>query len=335
MKILVTGGCGFVGSNFIRFQLATHPDVRIVNLDKLTYAGNPANLADVQNDPRYRFVKGDIADAAVVDAILAEGGFDAVVNYAAETHVDRSIMDPKAFLTTAVFGTFTLLEAVRKFSIPRFVQISTDEVYGAVMEGESDESSPFEPRSPYSAAKAASDHLASSYWHTYQTPVILTHASNMYGPCHYPEKLIPLFITNLLEGKKVPVYGDGMQVREWLHAEDHARAVDAVLARGVSGESYNVGTGERMPNIEITKTLLALLGKDESSIEHVKDRAGHDRRYALNSDKIRRELGWAPTITFADGLARTVEWYKANEAWWKPIKSGEFQKYYEAQYLTR
>ncbi|MEI6511080.1 MAG: dTDP-glucose 4,6-dehydratase [Candidatus Uhrbacteria bacterium] len=332
MKLLVTGGSGFVGSNFIRHMLSTYPDVSIVNLDKLTYAGNPANLADVENDSRYRFVKGDIADQAIVESILSEGGFDAIINYAAESHVDRSILDPKAFLTTAVFGTYTLLEATRKFSIPRFVQISTDEVYGAIMEGETVESAPFEPRSPYSAAKAAADHLVASYWSTYQTPVVITHAANMYGPYHYPEKLFPLFITNLIEGKKVPVYGDGMQIREWLHAEDHARAIDAVLRRGVLGESYNIGTGDRLPNIEITKKLLALLGKDDSSIEHVKDRPGHDRRYALNSQKIRRELGWEPTIGFDEGLAATVEWFKTHEDWWKPIKSGEYLEYYEKQY---
>jgi len=332
MKLLVTGGSGFVGSNFIRYMLSTYPDVSIVNLDKLTYAGNPANLADVENDPRYRFVKGDIADEAIVESILSEGGFDAIINYAAESHVDRSILDPKAFLTTAMFGTHTLLEATRKFAIPRFVQISTDEVYGAIMEGETVESAPFEPRSPYSAAKAAADHLVASYWHTHQTPVVMTHAANMYGPYHYPEKLFPLFITNLIEGKKVPVYGDGMQIREWLHAEDHARAIDAVLRRGVLGESYNIGTGDRLPNIEITKKLLALLGKDESSIEHVKDRPGHDRRYALNSQKIRRDLGWEPTNGFDEGLAATVEWFKANEAWWKPIKSGAYLEYYEKQY---
>lgn len=335
MKILVTGGCGFIGSNFIRFQLANHPDVQIVNLDKLTYAGNPANLASVENDPRYRFVKGDIADATVVNEILSEGGFDVIVNYAAETHVDRSIMDPTAFLTTAVFGVYTLLEAVRKHNVPRFIQISTDEVFGAVMEGESADDAKFEPRSPYSAAKAASDHLVASYWHTYQTPVILTHACNMYGPYHYPEKLFPLFITNLLEDKKVPVYGDGMQVREWMHIDDHARAIDALLTRGTLGASYNVGTGDRVPNIDVTKKILALCGKDESSVEYVKDRAGHDRRYAISSEKIRAELGWAPQISFDDGLAQTVAWFKANEAWWKPIKNGDFQKYYEAQYVAR
>ncbi len=332
MKLLVTGGSGFVGSNFIRYQLATYPDVQIVNLDKLTYAGNPANLLDIENDPRYRFVKGDIADEVIVDAILSEGGFDAIINYAAESHVDRSILDPKAFLTTAVFGVHTLLEAVRKYQIQRFVQISTDEVFGAIMEGETDESAAFEPRSPYSAAKAASDHLVASYWHTYQTPVVITHAANMYGPYHYPEKLIPLFITNLMEGKKVPVYGDGMQIREWLHTEDHARAIDLVLRQGELGQVYNIGTGERMPNIEITKLLLAQLNKDETSIEYVKDRPGHDRRYALNSQKIRRELGWTPRITFTDGLAQTVKWYQSHEDWWRPIKSGEFMTYYEKQY---
>ncbi|NBS41833.1 dTDP-glucose 4,6-dehydratase, partial [bacterium] len=326
---------GFIGSNFIRFQLASRPDVQIVNLDKLTYAGNPANLASVENDPRYRFVKGDIADATLVNKIVSEGGFDVIVNYAAETHVDRSIMDPTAFLTTALFGVHALLEAVRVHNVPRFIQISTDEVFGAVMEGESADDARFEPRSPYSAAKAASDHLVASYWHTYQTPVIITHACNMYGPHHYPEKLFPLFITNLMEEKKVPVYGDGMQVREWMHIDDHARAIDALLTRGTLGESYNVGTGDRVPNIEVTKKILALCGKDEASIEYVKDRAGHDRRYAISSEKIRAELGWAPQISFDDGLAQTVAWFKANEAWWKPIKNGDFQKYYEKQYVSR
>jgi len=335
MKLLVTGGCGFIGSNFTRRMLAAHPDWTIVNLDKLTYAGNPANLSSVVDNPRYRFVKGDIADAAIVDRILSEGEFDAIVNYAAETHVDRSIMDPTAFLRTSVFGTYVLLEAVRKYQIPRFVQISTDEVFGAVMEGESGDHAPFEPRSPYSAAKASGDHLVASYFATYGLPAIITHACNMYGPYHYPEKMFPLFITNLMEGKKVPVYGDGMQVREWMHIDDHARAIELLLEKGIVGESYNIGTGDRVPNLEITKKILALCGKDESSIEYVKDRPGHDRRYAINSAKIRRELGWAPYISLDDGLASTVEWYKANEAWWKPIKSGEFQKYYEAQYVTR
>jgi dTDP-glucose 4,6-dehydratase len=335
MKILVTGGCGFVGSNFIRRTLEAHADRTVVNVDKLTYAGNPANLAGVEHDPRYRFVRGDIADAETMDAVLAEGGFDAVVNYAAETHVDRSIMDPSAFLRTGVFGTYALLEAVRRYGVRRFIQISTDEVFGAVMEGESADDAKFEPRSPYSAAKAAGDHLAASYWHTYQTPVIVTHACNMYGPYHYPEKLFPLFITNLLEGKKVPVYGDGMQVREWMHVDDHAAAVELVLERGVPGESYNIGTGERVPNVEIAGKILALCGRDESFVEHVKDRPGHDRRYAIDSGKIRRELGWSPRVSLDAGLAATVDWYGKNEAWWKPIKSGAFQKYYEAQYLKR
>ncbi len=335
MKLLVTGGCGFVGSNFLRLMLQTHPDWQIVNLDKLTYAGNPANVASIANDPRYRFVQGDIADAEVVDNILREGGFDAIINYAAETHVDRSIMDPSAFLKTAVFGTYVLLEAARKYNIARFIQISTDEVFGAVMEGESDDHAAFEPRSPYSAAKAGADHLVASYFTTFGTPVILTHACNMYGPYHYPEKLFPLFITNLLEDKKVPVYGDGMQVREWMHIDDHARAIELLLSRGTVGESYNIGTGERVPNLEITKLILSLMGKDDTSIEYVKDRAGHDRRYAINSDKIRRELDWEPQINLADGLASTVEWYKTHEDWWKLIKSGDFLKYYEAQYINR
>ncbi len=335
MKILVTGGCGFIGSNFIRSLLARRPEMSIVNLDKLTYAGNPANLASVQGNPRYAFVQGDIADAALLDRLFAEHAFDAVVNYAAETHVDRSILDPDVFLRTNVMGTHRLLEAARKFGLKKFIQISTDEVFGEVAEGEAAETHPFDPRSPYSASKAAADHLCRAYAETYGVPVIVTHGVNMYGPHHYPEKVIPLFVTNLMEGKKVPLYGEGAQIREWMHIEDHARAIELILEKGQPGHVYNIGTGERFSNLELTRKILAAMEKGEEHIERVKDRAGHDSRYALNATKLRTELGWAPAISFDDGLRQVVAWYKENEAWWKPIKSGEYLAYYKTQYQDR
>lgn len=333
MRLFVTGGAGFIGSNFIRHILANYPDHEIVNFDKLTYCGNLENLKDVADSPRYKFVRGDIVNRAEIDAAIV--GADAVVNFAAETHVDRSILDPDAFLRTDVFGTYNLLEAVRANKIGRMIQISTDEVYGHVEEGESDEGAPYLPRSPYSASKAAADHLANAYFVTYGVPVIITHSCNVYGPYQYPEKLIPLFATNLLEDKTIPVYGDGMQIREWIYTADICRALDAVLHRGKIGEVYNIGTGHRVPNIEITKKILGLLGKDESSITYVKDRAGHDRRYALNHQKISRELGWEPQTSFDDGLWETVHWYKENENWWKKIKNGEYLEYYKKQYESR
>ncbi len=330
MKILVTGGAGFMGSNMIHYLLRHYADVHVVNLDKLTYAGNLANLADIQDDPRYAFVRGDIADSVAMDAALSR--VDAVINYAAETHVDRSIMDPRAFLETNVLGVETLLDTARKNGVKKIIHVSTDEVFGHVEEGESDENAAFKPRSPYSASKAAGDHLCHAHFVTYGTPVIVTHSVNFYGPYQFPEKLIPLFTLNLMEGKKVPVYGDGMQVREWIFTEDHCRAIDAILQRGVPGEVYNIGTRYRVPNLEITQKLLDLLGRDESFIEHVNDRPGHDRRYALDSDKLRRELGWEPKTTFDDGLAKTVEWYQAHRDWWEPIRSGEYLTYYDAWY---
>ncbi len=335
MKILVTGGCGFIGSNFIRSILGRRPDISIVNLDALTYAGNPANLASVADHPRYAFVHGDITDAALLDRLFAEHAFDAVVNYAAETHVDRSILDPEVFIRTNVMGTHRLLEAVKKFGTNKFVQISTDEVYGEVPAGEAAEDHPFAPRSPYSASKAAADHLCRAYAETYGLPIIVTHGANMYGPYHYPEKVIPLFILNLMEGKKVPLYGEGAQIREWLHIEDHARAIELILEKGQPGHVYNIGTGERFSNLELTRKILAAMDKGEEHIERVKDRAGHDSRYALNAGKLRQELGWAPQITFADGLRQVVQWYKENEAWWKPIRSGEYLAYYKTQYQDR
>lgn len=333
MKILITGGAGFMGSNMIHYLLRQYQDVQIVNLDALTYAGNLESLADVADDSRYRFVKGDIVNPLVLDQVVP--GVDLIINYAAETHVDRSILDAQAFVQTNVNGVHELLEAVRRHETPRFVHISTDEVFGAVMEGESTEESKFEPRSPYAASKAAGDHLCHAYAVTYGVPVIVTHSVNYYGSHQFPEKLIPLFTMNLIEGKKVPVYGDGMQVREWIFTEDHCRAIDLVSQKGNLGEVYNIGTGYRVPNLEITKKLLELTGRDESAIEYVQDRSGHDRRYALNANKLRTELGWEPKIPFDEGLAQTVEWYKTCGEWVNRCRTGEYQNYYERQYSNR
>lgn len=333
MRILLTGGAGFMGSNMIHYLLRTYPDVEIVNFDDLTYAGNLENLATVAHDPRYTFVKGNIADSAAIDRAVE--GADLVINYAAETHVDRSILEPKAFIDTNVYGVYNILEAVRKHKTPRYIQISTDEVFGAVMEGESDEDSKFEPRSPYSASKAAGDHLCQAYAITYGVPVIVTHACNFYGPYQFPEKLIPLFTMNLLEGKTVPVYGDGMQVREWIFTEDHCRAIDVIARKGNPGEVYNIGTGYRVPNIVVTKKLLALTGRDETAIEYVADRPGHDRRYAINSNRLRSELGWEPQVRFDEGLAKTVEWYKQQREWVDRCRTGAYKEYYEKQYSHR
>ncbi len=335
MKILVTGGAGFIGSNFVRYVLAKHKEVTVLNLDKLTYAGNPDNLKGLGGDPRHRFIKGDIEDENLVGEILRGEKPDVVINFAAETHVDRSILDPKSFLKTNVLGVENLLQQVRKFKIPRMVQVSTDEVYGSIADGEFTEKSPFEPNSPYSASKAAGDLLCHAFFKTYQVPVIVTHACNCYGPYQYPEKLMPLFITNLIEGKKVPLYGDGQQVREWIYTEDFCSAVDVVAAKGRPGEAYNIGTGHRESNLETTKKILAALGKDESFIQPVAERPGHDRRYAVNSDKLRTELGWQPSHKFDDALRQTVEWYRDNEWWWKKIKSGEYLTYYQQQYKIK
>lgn len=334
MKLLVTGGLGFMGSNFIRYMLSTYPDVEICNFDKMTYAGNPENLADVADNARYSFVKADIADEKAVRDAIESFHPDAIINYAAETHVDRSILDPGAFVRTDVIGTYNLLEAVREFRITRYVQISTDEVFGSVVEGESTEESPFDPSSPYSASKAGADHLVRAYYRTFETPTIVTHACNNYGPSQYPEKLIPLFISNLLEGKKVPVYGSGTNIREWIYVLDHARAIDLILRQGEEGGVYNIGSGERLTNMEITQKILTAVGKDDSSIDYVTDRPGHDLRYALNSQKL-RALGWEPQETFENGLAKTVAWYSEHAEWWKKIKSGDYMEYYKAQYDNR
>lgn len=334
MKLLITGGCGFMGSNAVRYFLQHYPDYRVLNLDALTYAGNPENLRDIEGDQRYSFVHGRIEDIELVEKVFSEFKPDCVINYAAESHVDRSIMDPRVFLTTEIFGTHTLLEACRRHATSRYLQISTDEVYGSIEEGSFTEESRFEPNSPYSAAKAGADHLCRAFWKTYQTPVIVTHSCNFYGPYQYPEKMLPLFITNLMEGKKVPLYGDGLNVREWIFTEDHCRAIDVILHRAQAGDIYNIGTGDEITNIDLTKKVLSLLGKGEEMIEPVKDRQGHDRRYAIDASKL-RTLGWSPTVALDDGLQHTIAWYRDNEGWWQRIKSGEYKEYYNKQYVTR
>ncbi|OGL12291.1 MAG: dTDP-glucose 4,6-dehydratase [Candidatus Rokubacteria bacterium RIFCSPLOWO2_12_FULL_71_22] len=332
MKLLVTGGSGFIGSNFVRHVLATHPGDSVVNLDKLTYAGNPANLADVAHDPRYAFVQGDVCDAKLVRDVAR--GVDAVINFAAESHVDRSLMEPDAFLKTDVFGVFTLLEAVKDLGIPRFVHISTDEVYGSVERGSSRESDPLRPSNPYSASKAGGDLLALAYWQTHRIPVVITRSSNNFGPFQYPEKVVPLFITNALEDKPLPLYGDGKNVRDWLYVLDNCSAIDLVLRQGKDGEVYNIGGGNEVENVVLTRQILRLAGKPDSLIQPVKDRPGHDRRYSLDSKKV-QQLGWKPRHPFAAALEATVAWYREHEPWWRPLKSGEFRAYYERQYGHR
>ncbi len=316
-KLLVTGGCGFIGSNFIRHMLSKYGDYRIVNLDKLTYCGNPDNLKDIEKDKRYKFVKGDIADETLVGKLVKDA--DVVINFAAETHVDRSITDPASFVKTNLFGTHTLLEAVKKHGTELFVQISTDEVYGSIKRGAFREDDPLRPNSPYSATKAGADLLARSYFVTYKVPVIITRSSNNFGPHQYPEKIIPLFITNLFEDKKVPVYADGMNVRDWLFVMDNCDAIDLVMHKGKIGEVYNIGGGTEITNLELTKSLIELAGKDESYIKYVEDRPGHDKRYALDIAKL-KGLGWKPRHDFKYALKMTVDWYKNNERWWRKLK---------------
>ncbi|MBI3457617.1 MAG: dTDP-glucose 4,6-dehydratase [Candidatus Rokubacteria bacterium] len=332
MRVLVTGGAGFIGSHFVRLLLTTYPEYEVVNLDKLTYAGNLANLADVATHPRYRFVRGDICDAALVREVMA--ACDAVVNFAAESHVDRSIQDAGDFIRTDVFGTWVLLEAARAHRVARYLQVSTDEVYGSIRQGAFRESDPPRPSSPYAASKAGGDHMVLAYWATHRMPVLVTRAANTFGPNQYPEKIIPLFITNAVDDLPLPLYGDGRQVRDWLYVLDHCRALDLVLHKGAEGEVYNVGGGHEVENIELTRRILALLGKPEALIRPVPDRPGHDRRYALDTTKL-RALGWQPAHAFDDALAATVAWYRANEAWWRPLKSGEFVAYYRRQYGSR
>jgi dTDP-glucose 4,6-dehydratase len=334
MRWLVTGGLGFIGSHFIRLALLAQDDIEITNLDAMTYAGNPANCADIENSPRYSFVRADICDESAVESAIG-AGVDAVINFAAETHVDRSILEPGSFLRTDIMGTHVLLEAVRRHRVRRFLQVSTDEVYGDVTDGESREEDPLRPRSPYSASKAGADLQTLAYWHTYGTPVLITRGSNTFGPYQYPEKLMPLFITNLIDDEPVPVYGDGLQERDWLYVEDHVRGILQVLESGTCGEVYNLGGDSSFSNLEITRQLVDACGRTMGThVRHISDREGHDRRYCLDSQKA-HSLGWAPRVTFDAGLQQTVQWYRQNEAWWRPLKSGQFVEYYRRQYAHR
>ena len=337
MNILVTGGAGFIGSNFILYIMKEHPDYKIVNLDLLTYAGNLENLKEVENNPNYKFEKGDIADKELVAKIIKDNKIDLIVNFAAESHVDRSILGPDAFIKTNILGTYNLLKCAKENGNIRFHHVSTDEVFGSLDPNDPgfNEKTAYDPRSPYSASKAASDHLVSAFFHTYGLPTTISNCSNNYGPYHFPEKVIPLFITNLMENKKVPLYGDGTNVRDWLYVEDHCRAIDLIIHKGKAGETYCIGGNAEKTNKELTYKILGLMGKGEEMIEFVSDRPGHDHRYAIDFSKIKNELGWEPQVTFQEGLKKTVEWYKDNEEWWKKIKSGEYKKYYEENYSKR
>lgn len=333
MRLIVTGAAGFIGSAFARMLLQEQGEHRIVVLDKLTYAGNLDNLACVSEEPGYRFVQGDICDAETVEALVREENPDAIVHFAAESHVDRSILSPAPVFETNLRGTFTLLEAVRQLKVARYVHVSTDEVYGSIDEPlDADESFPLKPSSPYSASKAGSDLLALSYFTTYKSPVIVTRASNNYGPYQFPEKLIPLMISNALEDKPLPIYGDGMQVRDWLYVDDHCRAISAVLRGGKLGEVYNIGGSRSLPNRDVVRMILQATGKPESLMTTVTDRPGHDRRYALSSEKLERETGWRPEMPFEVGLAETIDWYRENREWVRRVKSGEYQDYYKLNY---
>ncbi len=336
MKLFVTGGAGFIGSAFVRSSLALSTVTRIVNLDKLTYAGNLENLASVEADPRYRFVQGDITDAALVESLLAEEQPDAIVHFAAESHVDRSIHAPAPVFETNLRGTFVLLEAARAAKLARFVHVSTDEVYGSIdAPHDADEKYPLIASSPYSASKAGSDLLALSYFTTYKLPVLVTRASNNYGPYQFPEKLIPLMISNALEGRDLPIYGDGMQVRDWLYVDDHCAGIRAVLEQGRAGEVYNIGGNCSLPNLEVVRRILRATGQPDSLMKTVADRPGHDRRYALTSEKLERETGWSPRMDFDRGLALTVDWYRENRSWVDRVRSGEYRRFYDVNYGGR
>ena len=338
MKILVTGGCGFIGSNFIHYFLKKYPEYSLINVDKLTYAGNLRNLSGLPDSPRYTFIRGDIADPLRMEEVVRQG-VDAVINFAAESHVDRSIEAPDDFMKTNVFGTFVLLDAVRKVSSKgsiRFLHVSTDEVYGSLGEsGAFTEDTPLAPNSPYSASKASADLMVRAYHHTFGLPTLITRCSNNYGPYQFPEKLIPLIISNAVEGKELPVYGDGLQVRDWIHVEDHCRGLDVVLHRGQPGEVYNIGGQSEKTNLSVIKTILDHLGKPHSLIRFIKDRPGHDRRYAIDFLKIEKTLGWRPSVPFEEGIRQTVAWYQGHEGWWREIKTGEYRDYYQRMYGNR
>jgi dTDP-glucose 4,6-dehydratase len=335
MKLLITGGAGFIGSNFVQYMLKKYPDYQIINLDALTYAGNLENLHEFEKCPNYTFVKGDITDRNVIDDLF-KTEIDVVVNFAAESHVDRSITDPNIFVRTNVMGTQVLLDAARKYAVKKYIQISTDEVYGTLGEtGIFTEETPLAPNSPYSASKAGADLLVRAYHETFGLPVNITRCSNNYGPYQFPEKLIPLMIVNALADEPLPVYGDGLHVRDWLHVYDHCAAIDLVIHKGRNGEVYNVGGNNERTNIEIVRTILRELDKPESLIKFVEDRPGHDRRYAIDATKIRTELGWEPKYTFETGIKETIRWYIENQEWWKRIRSGAYQDYYQKQYGSR
>ncbi|MDH7489080.1 MAG: dTDP-glucose 4,6-dehydratase [Anaerolineae bacterium] len=333
-RLMITGGAGFIGSNFVHYVLEHHPDYHVVVYDKLTYAGNLDNLRDLEGNPRYAFVRGDICDAALVEQTVREYKIDTIVNFAAETHVDRSLMEPGSFIQTDVYGTYVLLEAARKFGLERFHQVSTDEVYGEVLDGASVETDPLAPRSPYSASKAGGEHMVHAYFVSFGVPATITRGSNNIGPYQYPEKAVPLFITNAIDNLPLPVYGDGTQMRDYQYVWDHCEGIDVVLHNGVPGEVYNLGTGVETRNIDMARLVLRLLGKPESLIQHVADRPGHDRRYALNCDKI-KALGWQSRHTFEQALGKTVRWYVDNEWWWRKLKTGEYLEYYKRQYGER
>jgi len=332
MRILVTGGAGFIGSNYCRFVLREHPEDEVVNFDKLTYAGNRENLREMEGDGRYSFVRGDICEEKVVEGVMGE--VDAVVNFAAETHVDRSIQHAGAFVDTDIKGLYVLLEAARKHGIARFVHVSTDEVYGSIESGSFKEGDALSPSSPYSASKAGGELMAKAYERTFGYQILITRGSNTYGPYQYPEKVVPLFVTNALDDTELPLYGDGMNVRDWLYVDDHCAGIDVVLREGVLGEAYNVGADQERTNLELTREILKLMGTGEELIKYVKDRPGHDRRYSINSSKL-RAVGWQPEVGFEEGMARTVGWYRENETWWRRLKDGSYREYYREMYANR